>query len=175
MNEPDPLQATFERWWREHAGVFHKVARLYANAPDERADLVQDMLVQLWRSLPRFAGQCAPATWIYRVCLNTALTWRRDETRRRHRVFAVETPPDAACPQPAPGARHEQNERLEALYSAIRRLPKTERSIILLHLDGLAYREISEITGLSENQVGVSLTRSRKKLQLILNKISHEL
>jgi RNA polymerase sigma-70 factor, ECF subfamily len=175
MNDPDPLQATFERWWREHAGLFHKVARLYADSTEERADLVQDMLVQLWRSLPRFVGQCQPSTWIYRVCLNTALTWRRDETRRRHRVFAVETPPDLACSQPTPDARHEQNERLDALYSAIRRLPKPERSLILLHLDGLAYREISQITGLNENQVGVSLTRTRQKLQLLLKEIRHEL
>ena len=175
MNDPDPLQATFERWWREHAGLFHKVARLYADSAEERADLVQDMLVQLWRSLPRFVGQCQPATWIYRVCLNTALTWRRDETRRRHRVFAVETPPDAACSQPTPDMHHEQNERLEALYGAIRRLTKPERSLILLLLDGLAYREISQITGLNENQVGVSLTRTRQKLQLLLKEIRYEL
>lgn len=175
MRDPDPLQDTFERWWREHAGIFHKVARLYADLAEERADLVQDMLVQLWRSLPRFAGQCQPATWIYRICLNTALTWRRDENRRRHRVFAVETPPDATCPQPTPNIRHEQNDRIEALYAALRRLPKPERSLILLHLDGLPYREISQITGLNENQVGVSLTRTRQKLQLLLKEIRHEL
>ena len=70
---------------------------------------------------------------------------------------------------------HEQNERLEALYGAIRRLTKPERSLILLLLDGLAYREISQITGLNENQVGVSLTRTRQKLQLLLKEIRHEL
>ncbi len=175
MNVPAPPQVLFEQWWREHAGVFHKIARLYADKAEERDDLVQDMLVQLWRSLPRFAGQCAPATWIYRVCLNTALTWRRDESRRRQRVIAVETPPDAACAQPAPDARHQQNDRLDALYASIRRLPKAERSLILLHLDGLAYREIGQITGLNENQVGVSLTRARQKLQLFLKEIRHEL
>lgn len=175
MHGTETLQATFERWWRDHAGIFHKVARLYADSAEERADLVQDMLVQLWRSLPRFAGQSQPSTWIYRVCLNTALTWRRDETRRRHRVHAVEAPPDRACPQPTPDARHDQNERLDALYAAIRRLSKPERSLILLHLDGLAYREIGQIAGLNENQVGVSLTRIRHKLQILLKEIRHEL
>lgn len=171
----DPAQALFERWWREHAGIPHKIARLYADTAEERADLVQDMLVQLWRSLPGFSGQCAESTWIYRVCLNTTLTWRRDESRRRHRVVAVETPPEAACAQPAPDARHQQNDRLEALYAAIRRLPRADRSLVLLHLDGLAYRDIAQITGLTENQVGVTLTRARQKLQLLLKEIRHEL
>lgn len=168
-------KTTLEHWWREHAGILHKVARLYADSAEARADLVQDMLVQLWRSLPRFANQCTPATWIYRVCLNTALTWRRDETRRRHRVFAVEHPPDTACTQPTPDAQHQHHDRLEALYAAIRRLPKTDRSLILLHLDDLPYAAISQITGLNENQVGVTLTRARQKLHLLLDQIRHEL
>ncbi len=171
----DLHKTTLERWWSEHAGIFHKIARLYADNDDARADLVQDMLVQLWRSLPRFCGQCAPATWIYRVCLNTALTWRRDEARRQSRVFAVEHPPDTPCAQPTPDAHNQQNDRLNALYAAIRRLPKTDRSLILLHLYGLPYAAISQITGLNENRVGVTLTRARQKLQLILNQIRHEL
>ena len=87
----------------------------------------------------------------------------------------METPPESACAQPAPDARHQQNDRLEALYAAIRRLPRADRSLVLLHLDGLAYRDIAQITGLTENQVGVTLTRARQKLQLLLKEIRHEL
>ncbi len=175
VNMINPHHDTLADWWREHAGVLHKIARLYADTAEERDDLVQDMLVQLWRSLPRFAGQCAPPTWIYRVCLNTALTWRRDETRRRRRVIAVETPPEPACDHPGPDARHQHQDRLDALYAAIRRLPKTDRVLILLLLDDQSYREIGQITGLNENQVGVALTRTRQKLNHLLSEIRHEL
>jgi RNA polymerase sigma-70 factor (ECF subfamily) len=165
----------FTAWWRDHCSIFLQVARSFAPTPADEADLVQEMLVQLWRSLPRFRAQCKPSTWIYRVCLNTALTWRRDESRRLPRAAAAEAAIETACARPPPGAQHERDEQLAALYAAIRQLPPAERSLVLLLLDGLSYREIGEIAGLTENHVGVSLTRARKKLAESMQEVRHEL
>lgn len=158
----------FRSWWDDHRAIFHKVARSFAPTPADEPDLLQEMLIQLWRSMPAFRGHCQPTTWIYRVCFNTALGWKRGETRRTKLLISQDEPPDPSCPAPQPDARQEHTERLEALYAAVRSLPVQDRSLVLMLLDGLSYREISGVTGLSENHVGVSLTRARGKLMKLL-------
>src|SRR3954468_6629307 len=78
--------ALFGSWVQEHRGILVKVARSFAPVPADAADLQQEMLLQLWTSLSSFAGQAKPSTWIYRVCLNTALTWRRGTVRRENHL-----------------------------------------------------------------------------------------
>lgn len=164
MNPPSDLAARFQSWLEEHRGIVVKVTRSFAATPADAADLQQELLLQLWLALPSFAGQAKASTWIYRVCLNTALTWQRGTRRRESRLapgidlahFATE----AASPAEHAGDR----ELVEKLYAAIRALPDGDRALVLLLLDGLAYREIAEITGLTENHVGVALTRARKRL-----------
>jgi RNA polymerase sigma-70 factor (ECF subfamily) len=70
-------EATFRTWIEAHRGIFVKVARSFACGETAATDLQQEMMFQLWLSLPRYAGQSKPSTWIYRVCLNTAMSWRR--------------------------------------------------------------------------------------------------
>lgn len=76
----------FKAWLVEHRGIVVKVTRSFAPAPADAADLQQELLLQLWISLSSYAGQAKPSTWIYRVCLNTALTWRRGTSRREKRI-----------------------------------------------------------------------------------------
>lgn len=165
----------FEAWWAEHRGIVIKVARSFAPDPADAADLQQEMLLRLWSSLGSFTGQSKPSTWIYRVCLNTALTWRRGRIRRdRHHEPGVDigaVPADTVSPADYVGNR----ESLERLYAAIHALPKFERAVVLLALDGLAYREMAEITGLTENHVGVVLTRARKRLAELMKGTVNEL
>jgi len=169
------LDAIFAAWVRDHRGILVKVARSYATVAADQDELFQELLLQLWRSLPRFLGQCAPPTWIYRVCLNTALTWQRTVRRRDYLLTPLDGRPEPACARPQPPAIHEHGELLEALYVAVRKLPPTERALVLLLLDGLSYRDIGEITGLTENHVGVALTRARKKLTESLKEVRDEL
>jgi RNA polymerase sigma-70 factor (ECF subfamily) len=169
-------ETRFHDWLREHRGIFHRIARAYAATAEDQADLFQEMAAQLWRSLPGFRDQCQPVTWVYRVCLNTALGWRRG-TVRRHAVVAVNlaTFDGEASAEPRPGWTHEHEELLAQLYARIRALPAGERSLVLLSLDGLSYREIGELTGLKENHVGVVLTRARQKLADELKAVRDEL
>lgn len=176
MRSDPEIDRRFRAWWEEHRGVFYRLSRAYAPKPDDQADLLQDMAVQLWRSLPGFKEQCRPVTWVYRVCLNTALGWQRGERVRQNLLTPESVPVEGiAGAEPRPGWTQEKEELLGRLYAAIRAQPPEQRTILLLSLDGLGYREISEITGLSENHVGVTLTRARQRLAAELKEVRDEL
>ncbi len=175
MKPPLPAANLFQQWLEEHHGIIVKVTRTFAFSAADAADLRQELLLQLWISLPAYAGQAKPSTWIYRVCLNTALTWRRGKARRdRH----LEVTPDFvpfATHAASPADHADDRDLLERLYAGIKSLPSAERALVLLSLEGLAYREMSEITGLSENHVGVALMRGRQRLAILLKETTHEL
>jgi RNA polymerase sigma-70 factor (ECF subfamily) len=162
---PPDDESRFAAWLTEHGAIPRKLSRAYTFESADADELHQEMLVQLWRSLPRFRGQSQASTWIYRVCLNTALAGRRERRRREARIApAVQPPADAPSPEASPADAHERGDRLAALMDAVRALPPAERSLVVLALDGLGHREIGEITGLTENHVGVALLRARRKL-----------
>lgn len=168
--------ARFAEWLRDHAAIPHKLSRAYTFDPDDGADLHQEMLVQLWRSLPHFREEAKASTWIYRVCLNTALTWQRDRRRRVVHVGVVgDTSADVPSLEAGPVEVREREERLEALLNAVRALPTADRSLVVLALDGLSHREIGEVIGITENHVGVALLRARRKLAVTLKGINDEL
>ena len=175
MSPPADHASLFKAWLEEHRGIVVKVTRSFAPAPADAADLQQELLLQLWTSLSSYAGQAKPSTWIYRVCLNTALTWRRGAWRREKRLEPdadiARVPTEAASPADRAGER----ELLEKLYAAIHALPEFDRALVMLSLDGLAYREIAEITGLTENHVGVALTRARQRLAGLMKGVTDEL
>jgi RNA polymerase sigma-70 factor (ECF subfamily) len=175
MSPSTDRESLFKAWVEAHRGIVVKVTRLFAHTPAAAAELQQELLLQLWISLSSFAGQAKPSTWIYRVCLNTALTWRRSTARRERRiepgVDLSQITAHAASPADCAG----QQELLERLYAAIHAMPEFDRALVLLQLDGLAYREIAEITGLTENHVGVALTRARKRLAELMKGVTDEL
>tara|TARA_R110002096_G_scaffold189193_11_gene369583 strand:- start:1961 stop:2473 length:513 start_codon:yes stop_codon:yes gene_type:complete len=152
------LEQRYCRWVKEHQGVIFRVVHASASQADDKNDLFQEILLQLWRSMPSFEGRCKETTWIYRVALNTARAWRRSEKRRRERSEHIAT--FASLHE----NDHAQNPLLEQLYEAIRQMPKAEGSILLLHLDGLSYQDMADVLGVSEGCVGVRLTRARKQL-----------
>jgi RNA polymerase sigma-70 factor, ECF subfamily len=157
-------EATFRRWFEEHLGLMLKVVRGCTATPQDQDDLLQDILLQLWSSIPSFRREAKETTWIYRVALNTAMAWRRGERRRRegHESFlrfdlSPQVQPSHADSLPA-------QEIVDQLYAAIRELPKVEASLALMQLDGLSYQEMAEVLGISENYIGVKLSRIRKQL-----------
>jgi RNA polymerase sigma-70 factor (ECF subfamily) len=145
-----------------------KVARAYSLTSDECQDLAQEILLQAWRSLPNFEGKASPATWFYRVALHTAMNWqRKDKPRRSRQQPLLEVQVLAAeCSNSAEQAQH--RETVEQLYNAIHQLPKTDAALVLLYLDELSYREMSEVLGISESNVGVKLSRAKKALSELM-------
>jgi RNA polymerase sigma-70 factor, ECF subfamily len=135
------------------------IARSYAPGP-EWEDLYQEVLVQLWKSLRGFAGRSSIDTWVYRVALNTAITYRRRASARAPLVQGAASEQRATASNPrAPGARSE----LAILEEFLQSLGKVDRALLLVYLDDRSYREIAEITGLSETNVGARLSRLKKR------------
>lgn len=152
-------EKTFLDLLNQHLGIVYKISQAYESDPDERADLRQEMIYQLWRSYPTFTGQAKFSTWMYSVCLNTALAYRRMFRRRQHQTLILL---HEQIPDPPPD---NQEEAMEALFNAIARLSPLNKAIVLLYLDDLSYQEIATITGLSKANVSVRLVRIKKELE----------
>lgn len=163
----------FEQWLAEHAAVLHHVTNGFAEGAD-RHDLMQELLLALWRGVPAYRGGALASTFIYRVAHNTALTWKRTERNYRQRVdrFEADVLRETSV-EPATSAR--ERETLELVYAHIRRLPPVDRSLILLHLDGVSYAQMAGIHGLTESNVGARLNRAKQKLTDAMQEITHEL
>jgi RNA polymerase sigma-70 factor (ECF subfamily) len=142
-------------------GIIHKVTRIYCDNEDDRKDLFQEILIQLWKSYDKFREQSKFSTWMYRVAINTAITNFKKEAKTRKKgelgkelyQLAEET------------YDYEKEEHLNLLYEAINQLTGIEKSITLLFLEDKPYEEISEITGISQNYVRVKMNRIKKKLE----------
>jgi RNA polymerase sigma factor (sigma-70 family) len=160
-------KAIFDAWLRDHAGILHHVANGFATGAD-RHDLMQELMLALWRAVPAFRAASLASTFIYRVTHNAALTWKRAERgyRRRLDTFEELQPAAADATDHPPG--NDPSERLELLYTAIRALEPLDRSLVLLQLDGVSYADIAAIHGITESNVGVRLNRIKQKLTAII-------
>ena len=159
-------------WLAEHGSAVMKVARAYTLTSDECQDLAQEILLQAWRSLPNFAGKASPATWFYRVALHTAMNWQRKDKPRRSRQKPLLEVQVVATDAGNSAEQAQHRETVEQLYNAIHQLPKTEAALVLLYLDGLSYRDMAEVLGISEANVGVKLNRAKKALSALMKEKS---
>ncbi|MBL9203488.1 MAG: RNA polymerase sigma factor [Opitutaceae bacterium] len=153
--------------------MLHHVVQGFAD-PSDQDDLRQDVLLAVGRAVPAFRGQSQLSPFVYRVAHNAALTWRRTRLNYQQRVDRYEAL-SAPLKSGASSPPERQRESLALLYHHIRALPPLDRSLILLHLDGVSYGEIAGIHGLSESNVGVRLNRAKKKLTDSMKALSDEL
>lgn len=135
----------------QNRGIIFKVIRLYVRHAEDERDLFQEILFQAWKSYPRFDGRSKFSTWLYRVSLNTVLTFKR-------RPVLVET---REVLESKEVITRDKQEETEMLYQAIMELSEIDRMITTLHLDGYENEEIADITGLTKNNVAVKLHRSK--------------
>ncbi|PYO96679.1 MAG: sigma-70 family RNA polymerase sigma factor [Gemmatimonadetes bacterium] len=164
MPEPAHQAADLDEVIRAHGDALERVAWGYVdNAPD-REDLMQEILVALWRALPRFRGEASLRTFVLRVAHNRAISF----ALRRRRF--EDLPEERLDPDPAPLAdeRLIDEQQRDRLFHAIRTLPEAQRQAVMLYLEGLSQREIAELQETSDNNVAVRLTRARKALRTLL-------
>jgi RNA polymerase sigma-70 factor, ECF subfamily len=147
-----------EEWLGLHQGVIFKIVRAYALSAMDQDDLFQEIVIRAWHSIPVFRHESKVSTWLYRIALNTAISWIRKE-RKHNQAEALDS------------VQHllEENkitvdERLVWLYREIHQLDEIDRSVILLLLEGFSYREMATILGISESNVGVKINRIKKQL-----------
>jgi RNA polymerase sigma-70 factor (ECF subfamily) len=167
-------KSLFMNWLGEHGSSVMKVARAYTLTSDECQDLAQEILLQAWQSLPRFEHKASPATWFYRVALHTAMNWQRKDKPRRTRQQPLLEVQVLATEGANIAEQAQQRETVERLYNAIHHLPKADAALVLLYLDELSYREMADVLGISESNVGVKLNRAKKALGALMNGQSHE-
>lgn len=143
----------------QHQGIIHKICRLYRDSPEDREDLFQEIVFQLWRSITTFEGKSQFSSWMYKIALNTAIASFR---RKKPDITYTSNLPDQPLVQYDPGDQHER------LLEALKQLNDADKALMALYLDDLSYREMAEITGISENNVGVKLNRIKSKIQQLL-------
>ena len=143
--------------------MLYKVCRMYCFSEADRQDLFQEIVLQLWRSYPRFRGEARISTWLYRIALNTAISGLR---KRRGLITTVE--PDR-LPTELRDIQYpaEKEEQVQLLYAAIDKLTEVEKALTMLYLDDRSYNEMEEILGISQNNLRVKMNRIRDKLRKI--------
>jgi RNA polymerase sigma-70 factor (ECF subfamily) len=155
----DLLKSSSRRWYG--------IARGYARTDAE--DLFQEILLQVWKALATFRGDSSPGTWSYRIALNTALAWRRDEQTRRRRL-PIRAGFDPALVA-APALSASSSELLDRLVAE---LPPADKAIVLLYLDDVGYDEMAQILGSTPGALRVRLHRIKQRLTEIHQGQFHE-
>ena len=151
----------------EHGPSLSRLAASYTRDQGERDDLFQEIALAIWRALPSFRGECSERTFLFRVAHNRGLSHL---SRRRLPITDHDTeidPPDA-MPNPEQALSTEQQG--QRLFEAVQQLPLGHRQVVTLALEGMSYREIAEVLGISESNVGARLTRARQTLRRLLEK-----
>ena len=153
----------FEEMVREHRGTIYAVCYMFSNDQDEVADLFQEVLINLWNSLPSFEGRSDMRSWIYRVSLNVCISLDRKKRRRK-------TVPLTMDINPYEETETNQNSRqMDMLRRRIAKLGQFDRAIILLWLENMSYEEIAAIMGITVKNVSVRLYRIKEALKNMSN------
>jgi RNA polymerase sigma-70 factor (ECF subfamily) len=157
-----PASDEFSALIEQHKGVLYKVARAYCPVAEERDDLMQEILVRLWRAWPSYDARFALTTWLYRVALNTAISYYRQHALRR----ASRVPLDKAALQvQEPADTSEQEQRLALLLQFIGELNELDKALMLLYLEDKSHAVIAEILGLSVSNVATKVGRIKERLK----------
>ena len=161
MNQ-NRLEDSFVTLISNNENLIYKICNIYGDNEADREDLKQEIVIQLWKSFPKFRKESKVQTWMYKVALNTALYFKKKKKISTTGLSNNEINED--------DVNLKIEEQLEELYKAIRKLKNIDRAIILLYLEKKTYLQISEIVGLSEKNISVKLVRIREKLKNIVNK-----
>lgn len=151
----------------EHKQTIYMVCYLFSKDRAEVEELYQDILINIWKSLPQFEGRSSVRTWVWRVSLNTCISWQRGKRKRGARVpleLSVDLYNDT----------DNDTRQIQMLHERINKLGPFDRAIVLLWLENISYEEIGEIVGISAKNVSVRLFRIKEQLRQMSNNNSQE-
>ena len=161
--ETKELEKEFLTMIEAQKRTIYKVCYIYANDQDDLNDLYQETVLNLWKSFPRYRGDSTLNTWVYRIAMNTCITFLRRSNARPQTVPLTTNVASTVA---------EDNEtagQLRELYRLISQLGKLERALILLWLEERSYEEIADILGITKTNVAVKLNRTKEKLKKMSN------
>jgi len=163
---------TFEKIVEENKSKIYRICKIYAVSPLEPQDLFQEVIYTIWKSLSTFKGNSKIDTWIYKITLNVCLRSKQKLNKKNFKTVHLES--IQFIPVEIPLEKI-QLEKYNALASCISSLNDKNKSIIILYLEELKYKEIAEITGMTENHIAVKMKRIKKTLlNCITNKLSND-
>jgi RNA polymerase sigma-70 factor (ECF subfamily) len=145
-----------------------RVCRVYAWNSADHDDLYQEILFQIWRGLPALKEKQFANTWLYRVAINTAISFVRKRASRLDRVVHFEHADLTRTIESRQATEESADDRIADLYTAIYKLGPIEKALVTLFLEDFTYEQMAEVTGISANHVGVMLHRARKKLSSLM-------
>ena len=152
----------FLRQIEPHRAILYQVANAYCARREDRGDLIQEIVLELWRAYPRFDARAAFSTWMYQVAVNVAISFFRGESRRIRDALPIEDfGLDLAAADRALDADHD----LLALHQLIAQLDEINRALILLYLEGHGQDDIAAMLGLSATNVATRINRIKQRLQ----------
>jgi RNA polymerase sigma factor (sigma-70 family) len=153
------VETEFVSLINQHQKIIYKVCNLYMDSHADRDDLFQEITLQAWKAYKTFRGDAKFSTWLYRVALNTAITFFRKEKKTAH-IYTTDELPDIG------GAAYDPiEEQTKAMYAAIGELSKIDKAIVMLYLEDYSYAEISDVVGITANNVAVKMNRIKIKLK----------
>lgn len=155
----------------EHTNILYKISRSYCHDPDDRKDLEQEIVIQIWKSLKNFNPEFRLSTWIYRIGLNVAISHLRKDSKRRNQFEPLE---EAIFEVSDDEEENEVvTEQLATLNHFINQLDSLNKALMILYLDGKSYKEMSEIMGISESNVSTKISRIKKEFRQKFNHQTH--
>lgn len=154
----ETLEKDFANIVRKHKSTIYTVCYMFSQDNDEVEDLFQETLINLWKGFAQFRGDSSPATWIWKVSLNTCISFDRKKRRRGESVplsMSINLFEDD----------DNDSRQIEMLRKRINQIGPFDRAIVLLWLENLSYEEIGEIVGITAKNVSVRLVRIREQLK----------
>ncbi len=152
-------EETFLARLDEHRKILWKVAGSYCRNDEDRRDLVQEIVVQLWRAFPRYDPQYRFSTWMYRIAMNVAISFYRSESRRTRDVSPIEESVlEIAAPE-------RESDEMRLLRGWIDGLDALNKALVILYLDGNSSEEIGEVLGISGSNVTTKISRLKQRLR----------
>jgi RNA polymerase sigma-70 factor (ECF subfamily) len=154
------FQEQFQGRLEEHRKILYKISNSYCRNREDREDLAQEIIVQLWRSYGTFDERYRFSTWMYRIALNVAISfYRRERTRTRHVLSSEEHLLEAV------DETESQPEEVRLLYEFIGALDPLNKALVLLYLEGNSYEEIGVVLGISETNAATKINRLKKRMK----------
>ena len=164
MTNTSDNQAAFLQLIRDNKGILYKISHSYCRNKDDREDLMQEMIYQLWRSGHQFDANYKFSTWMYRVALNVAISFYRKQTRPGVRI-ALGVDLHLMELEDKPEGNEALEEKIDLLQQFISQLGELDKALMILYLEERPYREIAEILGISETNVATKLNRIKGRLK----------
>jgi RNA polymerase sigma factor (sigma-70 family) len=159
------LEQRFDALIAAHGASLSRLAGSFTRNAADREDLLQEIAIAIWRALPTFRGECSDRTFLFRIAQNRGIS---HITRSRLTTTPLSESPEPVARVPDPETALAAGQAGQRLAAAVRQLPLGQREVVMLSLEGLSYREIADVLGITDTNVGARLTRARQMLKSLL-------